>query len=188
MCKEKDLAWLKALSLMNMKVRKCPFLTLKVGHFFKYLSHEIDTESQFVWANSQVRWGCGEWRVNTYLISEELLRGRSAVRWLVLHRVENNDLLEQHKAWDLTLEERGKEETHFLAVVLSGSLPCNQFCMENNVKAGCKESSLGTRCCSRRFVGTHSLVFTTPCKEGAASVSHRWGNGDRKIKGLSQLT
>lgn len=44
---------------MNMKVRKCPFLTLKVGNFFKYLSHEIDTESQYAGANSQV--GGGVW-------------------------------------------------------------------------------------------------------------------------------
>lgn len=54
-----------------------------------------------------------------YLIAEELLSGRPAVRWRVLYRVESNDVLEWHKAWCLKLERSGKEEVHILAVVLS---------------------------------------------------------------------
>lgn len=134
--------------------------------------------------------GCGERDLNTYLTSEELSPGRSAVRWLVLPRVENNDLLEQHKARDLKLEQSAKEEIRFLAVVLSRSSHCSQFCMENNVKTGCEESFPGIRCCSGHLVGPHSLsLYHSPVKRVLlVSLSYRRGNRDRKVKRLSQLT
>ena len=63
--------------------------------------HAVDTESEFARLQTgqrpELSAKLGK-MMNTYLISEELISGRSAVGRLVLFGIENSDLWERRKA------------------------------------------------------------------------------------------